>query len=232
MLNLSLERLLYDATANAGPQLGAFLLGKSGNLIDYTNANSKDGLNVYLINSDIAVTATAFDIRALTNADVVTAEQGTDPWVVSATAFDIRALTNADVVTAEQGTDPWVVSATAFDIRALTNADVVTAEQGTDPWVVSGSVIIASPNAGLAAAAFSCTDVAAPCPATSLASRQQIQIQNLGSDPVYIGPSGVSVGSGIKIEKGGTWFCEIGPQSVYAVAPTGKTVALRVLEIS
>lgn len=32
---------------------------------------------------------------------------------------DIRALTNADVVTVEQGTSPWVISATDLDIRDL-----------------------------------------------------------------------------------------------------------------
>lgn len=206
MANLSLEQLLYDGANNVGPRLGAFLVGKSGNLIDYTNANSKDGLDVYLINTSLTVTATA---------------------------LDIRALTNADVVTAEQGTDPWVVSATALDIRALTNADVVTAEQGTDPWVVSGSVSVAPPSTAIAAAAVAVDDSpAVALPAASLADRKILQIQNLGPDAIFIGPSGVTAGSGLKVEKGATESLEIGTQSVYAICATGKTAALRVLELS
>lgn len=42
-----------------------------------------------------------------------------DPAGVLIDPRDIRALTNADVVTVEQGSSPWVVSATDLDIRDL-----------------------------------------------------------------------------------------------------------------
>ncbi|WP_145993159.1 DUF6385 domain-containing protein [Tepidibacter mesophilus] len=58
----------------------------------------------------VTVTATAFDIRALSGA--------TDSVTVTATAFDIRALSGA--------TDSITVTATDLDIRPLTSADVVT----------------------------------------------------------------------------------------------------------
>ncbi len=63
-------------------------------------------------------------IRALTAADIVTAQQGTSPWVTSAT--------QSGVWTVQQGTPPWSVS--------QSGAWVVTANQGTSPWVVSGTV--------------------------------------------------------------------------------------------
>lgn len=79
------------------------------------------------------------DIRALTNADIVTVEQGTSPWVigdgggsitVDAVDLDIRNLVFAtdkvdvsgSTVAVTQSTSPWVVSATDFDIRDLTAA--------------------------------------------------------------------------------------------------------------
>jgi hypothetical protein len=65
------------------------------------------------------VSATAFDIRPLTSADVVTVE---------ATALDIRPLTNADVVTVE---------AVALDIRPLTTADVIKIGDGTETLAIN-----------------------------------------------------------------------------------------------
>lgn len=94
---------------------------------------------------EITVNATDLDIRPLTNADVVTVEDGGGSITVDAVALDIRLLTNADVVTIEDGggsitVDGAVsvddgggsitVDAVALDIRPLTNADVVTIEDG------------------------------------------------------------------------------------------------------
>jgi hypothetical protein len=68
-------------------------------------------------------------------------------------------------------------------------------------------------------------------PTTPLAGRKRLQIQNLGSEPIYIGKTGVLVTSGLMIPKGATESLEAGPTAAYfGIAPTGKTVAIRILE--
>jgi len=64
------------------------------NLVFATDQVDVSGSSVEVTDGggSITVDATDLDIRALTSADVVTAEQGTSPWVVSATDLDIRDL--------------------------------------------------------------------------------------------------------------------------------------------
>ena len=90
--------------------------------------------------NSITVDASALDIRALTNADVVTVEDGGGSITVDASALDIRALTNADVVTVEDGGGSITVDASALDIRALTSSDTVTIVDGGGSITVDGSL--------------------------------------------------------------------------------------------
>lgn len=86
--------------------------------------------------SSITVSATDLDIRPLTNADVVTVEQGTSPWVVSATDLDIRNLDKATDSVSAEISNTVTVQATDLDIRALAFA--------TDTVDVSGSSVTVS----------------------------------------------------------------------------------------
>lgn len=123
------NKIIFD-TAEAlaeNDTIGGYVLDPSGNLIDPRQ------------------------IRALTNADVVTVEQGTTPWVigdgggsitVDAVNLDIRDLAFAtdkvdvsgSTVSATQGTSPWVVSATDFDIR-----DLAAATDSVAAWTNDGA---------------------------------------------------------------------------------------------
>lgn len=112
--------------------IGAFLRDALGNLLTSQLNGAQQALDVGINVAGVQIDPR--QIRALTNADVVTAEQGTSPWVVSATDLDIRDLTQADEVTVFQGTDPWIVAATDLDIR-----DLDAAQDSVQAWAHDGT---------------------------------------------------------------------------------------------
>lgn len=161
---------------------------------------------------------------------------------VDAVALDIRPLTNADVITAEQGTSPWVigdggssitVDAVALDIRALTNADVVTAEQGTSPWVVSGTV--STLPAGLASwqvSKTSVTNAATQLAATALTGRVKVIVQNLGNQDVFLKEANTVSVNDLKLFKGSSLEIELDAAAdLYAITASG-TADIRVAEFA
>jgi len=120
------------------------------------------------------------------------------------------------------------ISATDLDIRDLAYAtDSVTAHQG-GTWAVTTDV---TPNIVPLSSAVSVTDTEVALPTAPLTGRKRLMVQNIGADPIYIGKTGVLVSTGIKVEKGATLSLEAGASAVYfGIAPTGKTVAVRLLE--
>lgn len=126
------DRLVFDTTATLAEQdnVGAFVRGSNGTLITQTSNGGKDGLDVYLINTNIAVT------------------QGTSPWVVGdgggsltvdATDLDIRDLDHAqDDVAIAQGGNTMVVNADGSINVNLTAA--TSPEKAEDDAHVSGDI--------------------------------------------------------------------------------------------
>jgi hypothetical protein len=205
MSNLSLERLLFDPNNIAdGPKVGSYVVSASGRVIDDAQYGGTGPYGLYVN----VINPIAID---LTQDDEVTVFQGTDPWVISG------------AVTCSQTTSPWVISG------------AVTCSQTTSPWVISGAVTTDNPlpNVAFKSTATSMADVAAPIPATALAARKRIQVQNLGNEDVYVGGSVVTTGDGLKISKGGTESIECGPTAIlYGICASGKTSTLHVLEWS
>lgn len=67
--------------------------------------------------------------------------------------------------------------------------------------------------------------------ASAIVSRRRILIQNLASQPIFVGPSGVTTLSGLRVAGGATLVLEAGPSlDFYAVAATG-TADVRVFEL-
>lgn len=88
-------------------------------------------------------------------------------------------------------------------------------------------------NIGVKATATTVTDTAAVILASALSGRRQLNIQNLGNKPIYIGDSAVSAASGWRVAAGSAITVELGEDvSLYAVADTGISVATRVLELA
>lgn len=77
-------------------------------------------------------------------------------------------------------------------------------------------------------------DTATLLPATALANRKSIMVQNAGSKSIWIGSATVTdtgATAGIEIPKGGFMELECGPAvSVYAIASTGNTINANILQ--
>jgi hypothetical protein len=88
-------------------------------------------------------------------------------------------------------------------------------------------------NIGVLATAGSVTDTVAAVLASQLDGRRQLNIQNLGNKAIYVGDSAVTATAGLRIAAGATLTLELGADvSLYAIADTGNTVAIRVLELA
>lgn len=210
MSNLSLERLLFDPTdPTSQPLVGSYILSASGNVIDDTSG----ALDVYLSNASIAITATDLDIR-----DLLYTQDSVSAYITNGT-YSLDIDSNGYLTVNING---------EVDIRDLVyTSDSVTAHQGGS-WAVTTDVL---PNIEPLSAAISVTDTAVALPTTPLTSRKRLQIQNVGSDPIEIGKSTITYGTGLVIPKGATETIEAGPSATfYGIAASGKTVAVRILE--
>lgn len=201
-------------------------------------ALTADGeVTIKSIVDSVVVTATALDIRALTSSDVVSA--------VQSGTWDIGTLsTITNVVHIDDNSGSLTVDATNLDIRDLTQASdsvaigdgttIVSVDPTTHALKVDGSLTVDDrQNVANLAGAVSMTDVAAAIPASPLANRERIIIQNISGETVAIGPSGVTYGSGLLLPKGDSIELWAGPSNViYGICNTSKTASLRVLELS
>lgn len=229
---------------------------------DSTNSYELDiDANGYItakINGSVVVTATDLDIRALTNADVVTIEDGGGSITVDGTVAATQSGTwsvdldaGAEVIITD-GTDTLAidasgfitaningtvaVSATDLDIRDLTHvSDSVQVGDGTDLLAVNadGSINVLSAPAAFdvwKTSVVAASTTVAEIAATPLANRLRMIIQNLGGD-VYIGEdNGVVVGDGILLPKGSSMEFPFGATAnVWAITASG-TSNLRILE--
>ena len=138
-----IDHLIFDTTSAATMadthSVGAYLRDSLGNLITSQANGSQRALDVGINVAGVQIDPR--QIRALTNADVVTVEQGTSPWVVSATNLDIRDLTHvSDSIKIGDGVDFLAINA---DGSINVNADIsVTngAEKAEDSAHVSADI--------------------------------------------------------------------------------------------
>lgn len=292
MSSLTLERLLFDRADVAGsPQLGAHLLGDSSAVITSHTVASDEGLDVYLLNTSIVVSATDLDIRDLTSAtDSVEIKTAAGQALaidgsgyitaningsvtVSATDLDIRDLVyTSDSVTAHQGgtwsnqitdgVDTLAINADGSINVNLTDDSIADDEADAGNPLKVGSkaynqasvwgtvdandranlasdlyrrvLINDAPNVSLASAAVSVDDTAGGTViGTSIAGRLRFLIQNNGNHSLFVGATGVTAATGLEIAKGATLALELGEAvDLYGIAPAGKTIDVRVLQLA
>lgn len=138
-----LNHLVFDTTDAQSMidshNVGAYLRDADGNLITSQANGAQQALDVGINVAGVQIDPR--QIRALTNTDVVTAEQGTSPWVVSATDLDIRDLDHTlDNVAIAQGGNTMVVNADG-SINVNADISVVTgADKAEDSAHVSGDI--------------------------------------------------------------------------------------------
>lgn len=246
------DKLVFDtgATLVDNDNVGAYLRGADGTLITHTNEGGKDALDVHLSNASIVVTATDLDIRDLSHTqDSVKIGDGVDFLAVNA---DGSINVNADI-SVVNGSDKAEDSASASgDIGTYmlsVRQDALATSTSTDGdyqsfktdsvgslWVhVSQSVAPAAPNTAFTAATVAVDDTAGGTAlvASPLANRKKLLIQNLGNKPIYVGPTGVTAASGIRVAAGGNWEIEAGPSiAVFAITATATAVDVRVFELA
>lgn len=218
------------------------------------NVAISDGTDTLAINADgsiniatsspLTVQATDFDIRDLAFA--------TDKVDVTGSEVSLDAATLAalETITVNQGTSPWVVSATDLDIRDLTAASDSVASHlfdGTGNAITSTGgaldINIASSdieidveddkaNTAILNTQEDVTTTSAALLASQLADRKFLYVQNLGNRNIFIGASGVTTGTGIRMSAGSIAEFRLGPAlSLHAVAQAG-TQDIRLMELS
>jgi len=90
-----------------------------------------------------------------------------------------------------------------------------------------------SSNIGLLNTATSVTDSATILVATPLANRVSLMVQNLSNSAIYVGGSGVTTSTGVRVAAGAELSLDLGDNvDFYAIANTGKTCDIRVLEFA
>jgi len=182
--------------------------------------DASGNLSVNASGGSFAVTATALDIRALTNADVITAEQG-GVWNIGT----VGSITGA--VSIVDGGASITVDAVALDTRALTFAG--------DKVDVSGSIISTAeaPYSSWQTSVLSASSTASQIAATPLASRKRIMIQNLGSKDIFIGETNaVTATSGFKLPKGSSYEMAMGPATNMWCLTSAGAADLRISEFA
>jgi hypothetical protein len=251
---------IYAAITNPTPDnvgIIAFARATSPALTDQTFTPTGAGLGGILA-ADLAkvhaLDANAFmmALGSTGNAEQVKSHSGAMDVYFAGQASDINVnLTNASV-SVTQGTSPWVVSATNLDIRDLTHvSDSVRLGDGTNFFTstsensklaldvhLTNSSITASvndaalANVACAAGAVSVSTSAVALPASALSARKYLLVQNLGSREIYVGPSGVSTSSGLRLSPGSVGEFRLGASvSLYGIA-AGGTQDVRALELS
>jgi hypothetical protein len=89
-----------------------------------------------------------------------------------------------------------------------------------------------SANVALAASAAAVTTTAAAVVASALANRRSMEIQNVGNREIFIGDSGVTASTGLRIPSGASYQMEVGSNVVVYALTSTSTSALRVLELA
>jgi hypothetical protein len=206
----------------ADDSVAAWLKDGSGNSLSSTSGALH--IRIDSQTADVSVSATDLDIRDLAFATDSVDVSGSSV-TVSATDLDIRDLAFATDSVDVSGSSVTAsisgsveVTATNLDIRDLSAAtDSVDAK-------MSASTILASAN--------SISTSAEAVVASALSGRRRLLIQNLGASPVYLGDSGVTTSSGIRVSAGANVELELGASAaLYAVCAAG-TADVRILEMA
>ena len=260
-MGLNKDQLVLDTAAlSESDNVGAYLRSADGTLLTHTDVGGKKSLDVNVANAvDLSaatlaalesITATvsgtveigATSLAALENITVsgtveigATSLAALENITVSATALDIRALAFATDKVDVGGSVIALDSATLAALESITATVSGTVEIGATS--LAALETITAVIGGGATAAFSAVSVDATVGGvdlvpTDLASRKKILIQNVSSKAIYVGNSGVTVATGIKVAAGASAEFDAGPAiNLYAITASGAA-DVRIMEIA
>jgi hypothetical protein len=126
---------------------------------------------------------------------------------------DLTDIADSDKVISflRSANDKNITSTTVGGKEAL---DVFVANSSANPLPVAPASFV-----NLQDAAVVVGVTAVKIPSTALASRRSIQIENLGTRPIFLGASGVTVATGVKVNPGSVWEQDCGATvDVYGIS--------------
>jgi hypothetical protein len=209
--------------------------------VDVSGSTVELGATTLAALENITVSATDFDIRNLSAAqDNVAIANGANVLAVNA---DGSINVNADV-SIVNGSDKLEDAAHAsgdvgtyvLSVREDTLA-VSTSASGDYQSFKTDALGRQYSNSAAQTAAFSAKTVNTTAGGTDLVTtdlpnRTKILIQNIGSKPIYIGNSGVTAATGIKVPAGASAEFEAGPQvNLFAITDSGSS-DVRIMELA
>jgi hypothetical protein len=190
-------------------------LGDGTNLLTSHNVGSDYGLDVYLINTEIAVT------------------QGSDsPWTVDASQLDIDDLIHttdsvalgdgsSNLFTSGNGASDDIVAANinALDVRNFnygydgTTWDRITAQNvagAMDVYIAGGDVDDSLANTGAKSEAVEVSTSAVSVTTAAESARKWLCLSNEGNKALYWGGAGVTAAAGFPLHTGFQHFLRVG----------------------
>lgn len=103
-------------------------------------------------------------------------------------------------------------------------------------WSEGSLKVVDTSNAAILQQRIAVEDTATQLPASALSSRRSLLIQNVGSKSIWVGSATVTdtgATAGIEVPKSGFIELEVGPAvAVYAIAASGETVNVSILEMA
>lgn len=246
---LSKDRLIFDPADMANSdQIGSYLIGVDGTVIgnvsdaakvSITNASIVvSGTDIDIRNlvfsddkvdvsgSSVTVSGTDIDIRDLSHTqDSIKIGDGTDFLAVNADG-SINVVADLSVTNSfEKAEDAAHVSGDigAYMLGVIQDVPAASAADGDYGSIKTDALgrawVNDAPNVAQSGAVLTvgATEVAI----TSLANRRRLIIQNTSNKDVFLGPTGVTTTTGIRIAKGATYDEILGPNlAMYLIAGT------------
>jgi hypothetical protein len=237
-------KLVFDPAATLDEQdnAGAFLRAADGLLVTQTTFGSTNRLDVNLLaEHTLGVAAAggdkgipAYAVDNLGNYAMLKVNAAGELLV------DIQMISGSDKreddAAASLDVGSYVLSVRQDVLGSTTSLSGDFQSFKTDSlgalWI-RPSAVSPAPNTAFTAAAISvgATVGGTALWASPLTDRVKVQIQNNGNKPIFVGPSGVTVASGQRVDPGAAWEVEAGPAiALYAIA--SAAVDVRVFEIA
>jgi hypothetical protein len=255
-MGVALDKLIFDPAAAAeGANVGSYLRSSDGTLITHTTHGAKERLDVSQAGSfaeDSAHTTGDFGqfilaVRNDTEGTLVSADGDYAPLQVDALGR-LRVAADIDVVTgAEKAEDSAHTSGDIGQYVLAVRQDTLASSVSADGdygsfkldsvgalWTrISQSPAPDAPNTAIAAVSVSVGTSEVALPVTALTSRKKLIVQNVSSNrTLYVGPTGVTTSSGLRISAGGSLEIELGPGiTLYGIA-NGASTDVRVFQVA
>ena len=238
MSNLSLDRLLTYAedSAHTSGDEGQFVLAVTQDTLassaddgDYSafKVNSKGELYVKSTDSDALLTTIDADTSSMAT-DLGTID--TNIGTINTNISDLTKAEDSAHVSGDKGVMSLAVRNDAGTALAADQDYIPLTTNASGELRVAASVTLAAPDTAITAQAFTVGTTEVDV-SPGGAGRDEIIIQNLGPQPIYIGPTGVTTSTGLQIGKRSNVTLGLGPSvDVFAISGTAGN-DVRVMEI-